>query len=198
MESDLLIAVARHGQTDSNTKGLWVGSGDDPLNNVGIKQASELARYLSDFQFDYVISSDKKRAMQTAEIVSNALGVPIYGHQPVLRDREYGKLEGMTSEQIREKYGVEMKSLSREIDDLGATETVGSVLKRVREFTDTAKSTFAGKKIIVITHGAFIRSFYETHVRDSDGLRFTNCSHFIVRLKDGGSEVVRDLQTLKF
>ena len=78
------------------------------------------------------------------------------------------------AEQIKEKYNVDMKSLSREIDDLGEIETVSSVIKRVSEFVASATTNFGGKKIVVITHGAFIRSFYEMYVNNSNGVRFTN------------------------
>ena len=193
MAPELMIAVARHGQTDSNIRGLWVGSGDDPLNDTGRKQAVELAQSLSDFKFDFILSSDKRRAMETAMTVSNTLNIPVLGHHSTLRDREYGELEGLTTEQIREKYGVEMKSLSREIDDLGSTETVSSVMMRVRDFVNTATDAFNGKRLIVITHGAFIRSFYELYVGKSDGIRFTNCSNFIVKFSEDGPEVVRDI-----
>lgn len=196
MVSNLLVAVARHGQTDSNVKGLWVGSGDDPLNDTGRKQAVELAQSLREFKFDFVISSDKRRAVETAMIVSKTLNIPVLGHHSTLRDREYGELEGLTTEQIREKYGVEMKSLSREIDDLGSAETVSSVMKRVKDFVKTATDAFNGKKLIVITHGAFIRSFYEMYVGNSDGIRFTNCSNFIVSFSEDGAEVVRDIVTI--
>ncbi len=193
MAPELMIAVARHGQTDSNIRGLWVGSGDDPLNDTGRKQAVELAQSLSDFKFDFILSSDKRRAMETAMTVSKTLNIPVLGHHSTLRDREYGELEGLTTEQIREKYGVEMKSLSREIDDLGSTETVSSVMMRVRDFVNTATDAFNGKRLIVITHGAFIRSFYELYVGKSDGIRFTNCSNFIVKFSEDGPEVVRDI-----
>ncbi|MGC8561959.1 MAG: histidine phosphatase family protein [Thermoplasmata archaeon] len=196
MASSLMIAVARHGQTDSNVRGLWVGSGDDPLNEMGRKQAEDLAKSLSDFKFDFVISSDKKRAVETALIVSRILDIPVFGHHSTLRDREYGELEGLTTDQIRERYGVEMKSLSREIDDLGSAEPVNSVMKRVRDFVNTAMDAFNGKKFIVITHGAFIRSFYEMYVGNSEGIRFTNCSNFIVKFSEDGPEVVRDIMTI--
>ena len=196
MVSDLLIAVARHGQTDSNARGLWVGSGDDPLNDTGKKQAVELAQSLSDFKFDFVLSSDKRRAIETAMIVSKTLNIPVLGYHSTLRDREYGQLEGLTTEQIRDKYGIEMKSLSREIDDLGSTEAVSSVMGRVRDFVSTAMDDFSGKRLIVITHGAFIRSFYEMYVGNSDGIRFTNCSNFIVKFSGGNTEVVRDIVTI--
>ena len=197
MAKRLVIAVARHGQTDSNVRGLWVGaSGDDPLNETGMQQARALAQSLSKFDFDYVLSSDKKRATQTAEIVSKAMNVPIFGQREILRDRNYGYLEGLTTEQIREKYGVEMKSLSKEIDDFGVTENVDSVVRRVKEFVENSKTIFDGKKIIVITHGAFIRSFYEMFVGNSDGIRFTNCAHFVVAFEGDDPKLLMDLKTV--
>ena len=52
------------------------------------------------------------------------------GHKMELMDRHYGVLEGLTTERIKEKYNVDMKSLSREIDDLGEIEPVSSVIRK--------------------------------------------------------------------
>ncbi|HEX6462510.1 MAG TPA: histidine phosphatase family protein [Candidatus Saccharimonadales bacterium] len=66
------LYFARHGQTNSNVQAVnqpTVGS-DEPLNEIGIQQANELAEQLKDVGFDVIISSPFKRAVQAAEIVN--------------------------------------------------------------------------------------------------------------------------------
>ena len=69
------IYVARHGQTDWNKNGILLGSTDKSLNEKGKKQALELKKKLQHIKFDTIISSDLKRASETAKIVSNDITI---------------------------------------------------------------------------------------------------------------------------
>ena len=60
----------RHGETDYNVEKRLQGWKDIPLNETGIAQANELAKVLSNIQFDCIYSSPLLRALKTAEIVS--------------------------------------------------------------------------------------------------------------------------------
>jgi len=85
----------RHGQTDWNREGRLMGQQDIPLNQVGIKQAQEVASYLKDSQvtIDKIISSPLMRAKQTAEIISNIINAPINFHAG-LKEVYFGTAEG--------------------------------------------------------------------------------------------------------
>ena len=64
------IYITRHGQTDSNKERKLMGQKiDDSLNEVGIKQAKELAKSLFEEGFDIIFSSPLKRASETSEII---------------------------------------------------------------------------------------------------------------------------------
>ncbi|MEM4090482.1 MAG: histidine phosphatase family protein, partial [Thermoplasmatales archaeon] len=119
--------------------------------------------------------------------------IPIIAKTQMIRDRDYGNIEGMTTEEIARRYGIRMSSLSKEIESISHAEPVSSVITRVRNFLQSFSQIFEGKKVIVITHGAFIRAFYELYIGKSDGIRFTNCSNYIVGFLNGSSEVIRDL-----
>lgn len=196
MGKDLLVAVARHGQTESNVKMVWVGNGDDPLNETGRVQAVKLAKELEGFKFDYVISSDKRRSIETAEIVAQEIKAKYFGQEKLLRDRNYGEVEGMTTGEVLSKYGIAMGSLSNDLDHLKGTEKAEHVQERVRRFVGIAEDKFSGKGIVLITHGAFIRSFYTLYVGTPTNLRFLNCSNFVLRFFDGKATLVRDLKGL--
>jgi phosphohistidine phosphatase len=58
----------------------WDGSDDErPLSSRGERQADRLGRFLAGvgFRTDAIITSPKVRAVQTAEIVAERLGVPV-------------------------------------------------------------------------------------------------------------------------
>ncbi len=65
----MILHVIRHGETDYNTQLRYAGSTDVPLNNVGIKQAEDLAKILAETKFDVIVSSPLKRAFKTAQII---------------------------------------------------------------------------------------------------------------------------------
>lgn len=90
----------RHGQTDMNAAGRWQGQGIDlPLNNIGIKQAQELGEELKNSGVEAIFSSPLKRAVQTAEIVSEALNIPLRIDQGLIEGR-FGEAEGKTKQEI--------------------------------------------------------------------------------------------------
>ena len=190
------MVVARHGQTDSNARGLWIGNGNDPLNSTGIEQSAVLANSLPGYKFDMIISSDKLRSIQTADIITKILKIPVAMRTGLIRDRDYGRFEGFTSDQIMKEYGVKMSSLSREIEVFPSVEPVQSVFERAKRFVRLYSQLFNGKNVIVITHGAFIRAMYEIFVGRSDGIRFANCSRFILGFEGEGVSVLSDLINL--
>jgi probable phosphoglycerate mutase len=67
----------RHGETDWNAEGLSQGHTDIPLNAVGLAQARRAALALVDRGIATIIASPLSRALRTAEIVAEALSLPV-------------------------------------------------------------------------------------------------------------------------
>ena len=67
----------RHGETDWNAEGRSQGHTDIPLNAVGISQARRAALALVDRGIATIIASPLSRALHTAEIVAEALALPV-------------------------------------------------------------------------------------------------------------------------
>lgn len=70
MDPKKIIFLVRHGETAYNQKDILQGRMDNPLNDVGEKQASALAEVLQDEPIDQIFTSPQSRARQTAEIIS--------------------------------------------------------------------------------------------------------------------------------
>ena len=95
----------RHGQTDWNLEGRIQGSYDSELNNTGIMQAEELGRKSieSNYKFCRIYSSNQKRAVKTAEILSEATNVE-YTLIKGLEEINLGEWEGLTWSEVQEKF----------------------------------------------------------------------------------------------
>lgn len=88
------VLLARHGETDDNRPPLrFQGWRDTPLNDVGRRQAHELAGRLADRGIASIWSSDLSRARETAEIVDSRLGLGVR-LDARLREGNRGRWEG--------------------------------------------------------------------------------------------------------
>ena len=67
----------RHGETDWNAEGRSQGRTDIPLNTVGLAQARRAALAMVDRGIVTIVASPLGRALRTAEIVAEALDLPV-------------------------------------------------------------------------------------------------------------------------
>ena len=73
MNSDIRcnLVVIRHGESDANKNGIISDKTvDHPLTERGIAQAGHTAKDLKAERFELVVSSSRKRALDTAQIVN--------------------------------------------------------------------------------------------------------------------------------
>jgi 2,3-bisphosphoglycerate-dependent phosphoglycerate mutase len=102
----------RHGRSCADDEGVYGGRYDDPLTDIGRRQAMQRAELLQseNFTCDKIIASPLKRAAQTADILAEALQVPVEYNQDWM-ERDNGPLAGMTFEEGCRAYPVpEFKS----------------------------------------------------------------------------------------
>jgi broad specificity phosphatase PhoE len=83
----------RHGETDTNARGLVAGSIDIELTARGRDQAQAAARVFARHPITGIYASPLKRARQTAEPIAQALGLTLV-LVPELAERSWGVLEG--------------------------------------------------------------------------------------------------------
>ncbi|MBI2024285.1 histidine phosphatase family protein [Candidatus Giovannonibacteria bacterium] len=97
--------LTRHCETDWNKQGLLQGWTDIGINEAGWVQAEELAKNLAQlkFKFNKVVSSDLKRSVETASVLSSYLKIPVLQDRR-LRECGFGEFEGKPREKVSEKY----------------------------------------------------------------------------------------------
>src|SRR3954449_4026389 len=94
------LLLVRHGQSEWNAAGRMQGqTGHVPLTPLGHGQAAAAARKLTALRPGALVSSDLRRAVQTAEHCARATGLPLTT-TPALREQGYGVLEGRPSVEL--------------------------------------------------------------------------------------------------
>jgi len=150
----------RHGETDWNVEGRFQGqSSDIPLNENGRKQIRQAVLKLKPYNIDLIISSDLKRARESAEIMGKELGAEMI-FDPTLRERKYGILEGLTRKEIEEKdlnhYYQKMKERDFVLPEGG--ESQKEVSERVHSALLHHKNNHHHKNVVIVSHGATLRN----------------------------------------
>ena len=106
------IILSRHGNTfNPGEQTVWVGSTSDlPLVEAGLQQAKRLGQFLKKTGVTptAIYCGPLKRTTVYAQVVLNELTLPL---QPIIDSRlneiNYGDWTGLTTEQIRLKFGTE-------------------------------------------------------------------------------------------
>ena len=99
------IIFLRHGESVGNAQKRWQGQADYPLTEKGCEQAGALAdRWLAESRcFDTILASPLKRAKETADIIGEALNIPVETDS-IWMERNIGQVEGLTAEEVRQRY----------------------------------------------------------------------------------------------
>ena len=93
------LVLLRHGQTDYNAAGRMQGHIDSMLTELGVAQAAAVAPGIVRIAPDRLISSDLRRAVDTADIVGAACSRPVK-LDARLRETHLGEWQGRTVAEI--------------------------------------------------------------------------------------------------
>ncbi len=147
------IILVRHGESESNVSDLTGGWTDTPLTELGFRQAEATARRLKGELSDQtcrIVSSDLRRAMQTAEVIGYALGV-----EPIpelgLREINNGVATGKTKEEVRHLFVKPTRPLIDWVPYPGAENWL-QLHRRVAATMDRLYKDI-GENLIVVGHG---------------------------------------------
>lgn len=134
------IFLVRHGETVDNARQIMQGQTQGELNEIGFKQAQEVAAHLSSEAIDAVVASDLHRAIQTAEIIAKPHGLPVET-TPLLRERDWGGFTGRFIPDLRGEVWP---------DDIESEE---ALLQRAHDFLQIMTATYDGKRVVAVGHG---------------------------------------------
>jgi broad specificity phosphatase PhoE len=144
------VLLVRHGQSEWNAEGRWQGQADPPLTDLGRLQAREAARALG--TVDAVWASDLRRAVETATIVADHLGVGPVVLDPDLRERDAGEFSGLTRPEITARYPGYLDDGRRPPGWEPDEALVARGLRALRAIA----AEVPGGDVLVITHGGLV------------------------------------------
>jgi probable phosphoglycerate mutase len=174
----------RHGQTTWNLEHRYQGQTDIPLDDTGVAQAEQAARRLATLRPDALFSSDLSRAQQTAAPLAKLTGLPVMLDKD-LRERYGGDWEGLSDQEIRERYPTERATWNPPNGEPTPViaERVAGVLTRIADTLDE------GQLAIAVGHGAALRIGMERLLGiPVDGLptlgSLVNCSWSVLEFRN--------------
>lgn len=161
------LTLIRHGETDWNRVKRIQGHTDIPLSQEGERQAVLLGERIAreaaahGRPFDRVISSDLRRAAQTAEPVARACGVPLV-LDARLRERHYGDFETLVPDEIKARYPqayADWQSRDPEYVIPGG-ESMHGFYDRIVTCVQQLMRDHAGERMAVVAHGGVLDCCY--------------------------------------
>jgi uncharacterized phosphatase len=149
MEELMKICLIRHGETDWNKSGRYQGRTDIPLNETGKEQIEKAAAYLEQFDWDEIIASPLSRAKQSAQIIAKKIKKNIIHEEEGFLEIDVGEISGMTTEE---------RKIAFPDGKFNGLEPYEHLQKRVSDSLLKYTKIFADKNIIIVSHGAAIKS----------------------------------------
>lgn len=137
------IFLVRHGETEENKLRILQGHMPGTLTEEGRRQAADTGRQLLGKPLDCMYCSDLKRCRDTAEIMNAFLHLPVT-FTSLLRERDWGLSTGVSL-------------LKQRVPIDPSAESVEAMTDRALEFLKMILGQCGGKRVLVVSHGLFIR-----------------------------------------
>jgi len=159
MKTQLLLI--RHGETAWNAEHRIQGQLDIPLSPLGVLQSARLAESLANEPIDAVYSSGQSRAWLTAAPLAARLGLEVIA-EPRLRERSFGIFEGLTLDEVAERYPPEFQKW-RERDPAWRPEGGESgqqLIDRVLSAVSDIGIRHPRQTVVLVSHGGVLDVLY--------------------------------------
>ena len=165
------LILVRHGETVGNSGIRYFGRTDLLLSPLGRAQMRAVANWLSSSletsNFALVFSSPLRRATEGARLIAGT-AAPVVEMQEFV-EVDFGLFEGLTAEEIRERYPVEFDRWNRDRLDPAYTypggesraafvDRVGRGAKRMVELLDGTAATADSPGALLVAHRGVIRA----------------------------------------
>jgi broad specificity phosphatase PhoE len=148
------LVVVRHGRTAWNAEDRFQGHADPGLDGTGLAQAEMVAAALAVVDPALIVSSDLRRARQTAAPLSVRCGRPVT-FDPALREVDVGRWAGLTRAEVADRFPAEWAAWRAGSDVArGGGETAAVAGERAAAALSRAVAACpAGGTVVAVGHG---------------------------------------------
>jgi phosphoserine phosphatase len=206
MNNTTRVILVRHGQSIYNQQGLYQGCCDDSyLTEKGRLTAYQTGLSLSTIPLDFVYSSPLQRARETASEILSAIATIADSHPELHIDQNLKEIDlpawnGLSFKYVREHLAEDYRcwrerphefQMSAESEDNSSVSNsvatlvkpqnfpVQNLYRQAQNFWADILPKYAGKTILIITHGGTIKALISTAIgmkcQDFHTLQQSNC-----------------------
>lgn len=148
------LYLVRHGETVDNAARIMQGQTPGALNEVGRRQAEEVARKMAAEHIDVFVSSDLGRSIETCEIIARPHGASVVT-TPLIRERNWGDFTG--------KYIPSLpKDPAQWPDNI---ESIGEMKSRAQDFLAWLRETYPDQVVLAVGHGIINKAIQSVYFR---------------------------------
>jgi probable phosphoglycerate mutase len=161
VSDETIISTLRHAHTQYNAEKRYAGTLDISLSNAGIRDARNAAAKLAHAQFDVVITSMQKRAVETAQILVGDKVTIV--RNKLCNERKFGVMEGLTWDDVQNlQPPILMIAVGSDLHTVNPKggEPFEEVWERARKFRRFLFKEYFGSNILVVSHGVFLQMFH--------------------------------------
>ena len=154
------LALVRHGETEWNKLGKFLGQRDIGLTTRGLAQTQETAREMASWCQTAVYSSPLHRTMRVTQEISKLTQLPVVPVDGIM-ELDLGDLEGVTGEEMRANWP---KFYAQWRDDPSAVvmpngESLAQLQERAwRAILQLEETHAIGDTLVVVSHNFAIRT----------------------------------------
>lgn len=151
--------LMRHGESEANIIDLIVsdpelGSLKYGLTERGREQARHSAEQSGLGSETRIVASDFLRTRQTAEIARETLGSLQVSVEPMLRERNFGELDGEKGERYKEVWQLDSSDPE---NGIFGVESPNHLADRLRWMMRRLEALYAGETLLLVSHGDTLR-----------------------------------------
>ena len=189
------VLLVRHGQTNSNVTGFYMGWSDEDLDEVGRTQARRLSSRLSGWPIASVYTSPLRRAHTTAAILAEPHMLELNVLDDLI-ELGLGDWQGLHMDEIKRRWP-DVWQQSR-IDPSEVTMPNGESFRQVTERAvrvfESVLDSNPGKQVLIVTHEVVVKVIvaHVLGVSNSMYRRFevNNASLSMVRVANSNSRLI--------
>jgi broad specificity phosphatase PhoE len=158
-ETVIPLVLVRHGESTWNERRLVQGQNDEArLTDRGRRRAAEVAEELRIHDFDLIVTSDLRRASETAAVIASVLDLHVETDQ-ALRERNFGVAEGSSLDELTaDVAGITQGVVTDDDVSPEGGETLRAFRERAGAFLEHRERRWPSQRLLVVTHGGTMRA----------------------------------------